>query len=310
MPNLFEEGVPTSPSDLVAKITTFASTVAGFTISSYNDGTYDIIRLTKNGMSYRFIDGYFILSGQNYISCYMSAESSDTPWRTEATRTFNPCRFWLSETTGPYVRYWCFTEPTQQVVHTVVELQPGVYNHLSFGVMDKAGSYTGGEYMVSGWYLSKTGSNPVVYRSYIYFTHTVPFGSHNASSSHRNYVHNDIGAGGSANFASTSGEVSSQRAYMGGRNGITNYLSLTGVSAIAHRTPLIPIYCFLLETNDDLYWPAGVIPGVTECRLDILNPQEITNDDWQVFPLCEKDGNEQNGPNTEKFGLAYRRYVV
>ena len=60
MPNLFEEGVPTSPSDLVNKIATFASSVAGFAISSYNDGNRDIVRLTKNGMSYRFTDGFFL----------------------------------------------------------------------------------------------------------------------------------------------------------------------------------------------------------------------------------------------------------
>jgi hypothetical protein len=63
-----------------------------------------------------------------------------------------------------------------------------------------------------------------------------------------------------------------------------------GQSAASATTPLWPIY-IILNRPDNYRSVAGVVPGLRECRLDLLSPgAELTlgSDVWQVWPAVKR----------------------
>jgi len=51
------------------------------------------------------------------------------------------------DSAGPYTGYHFFSDNTTQYIHAVIERSPGSYRHLTFGMIDKVGTWTGGQYI-------------------------------------------------------------------------------------------------------------------------------------------------------------------
>jgi hypothetical protein len=84
-----------------------------------------------------------------------------------------------------------------------------------------------------------------------------------------------------------------------------------GQSAASATTPLWPIY-IILHRPDSYRSVAGVVPGLRECRLDLLSPgAELTlgADVWQVWPVLKRGASATitDCADSGWLGCAYRK---
>lgn len=104
---------------------------------------------------------------------------------------------------GPFVSHHFFAGDT--FIHCVIEVQSGRYTHLGFGILDKYGAYTGGEYVYGcRWLLGSTiGSGDAAYS-----TNYAPF-SGGSNSSHVRFEEHDCVQATYNNWALISGAPAS-----------------------------------------------------------------------------------------------------
>ena len=75
------------------------------------------------------------------------------------------------------------------------------------------------------------------------------------------------------------------------------------------RTPLLPGVMRMRESVSGLLRVAGTIPHIAILKMsNDMNPKDIINSDWQVFPLtCRTGGDKTLASSSYEFALAYRR---
>ena len=135
----YQTGSSSGETDLLSKIHTFA-TANGWTS---NRNTATDINLSKGNLFQNIhIDG-------------------TGTWQMKAALGFNSGAAWNAQTNqalttqkayglvGSYTRYHFFTNVANDYIHIVVEVDPGYYKHLCFGIIDKCSSFVGGEYSSS-----------------------------------------------------------------------------------------------------------------------------------------------------------------
>ena len=183
---------------------------------------------------------------------------------------------------GASIAYFFFSGQTPagaRYCHVVVEGTAGVYFHMWFGTIQKAGSFTGGQYATS-LHVSTAGI-------------AMWPGQHNPGG----------GAGTQwtrfDNFAS-SGSPGWREMNWGVSNnsGTSQFAGLYqgGLDAISQRTPFCPIFATFWENNNPTvnssrYVIAGHLPDVMQCSMDGREPGEIVtlgSDDWRIFPMHRK----------------------
>ncbi len=294
---LFTEGNATSPDNFLDQLASFAAATAGFSHQQHGDVHY----FTKLGMTYAL--RHFGTEVQLYLTPSPSFEAEWMPAALLQKPRYNSrCDF---QSSGPFVKHWFFADENRQVVHAVIELSANVFVHLSFGQMDKAGSYTGGQYVTSSYY-----GTP---RDIADQSLAKPFGgtANSDGGKHGGCVYNDLGFGDHRDFACFGDEIDGQLARGNGYGGIDHDMAMDEPSTIAMRAPLHPMKVFLFETNDNLYWPAGIVPGVCMMKITYLNPRDqLLNDEWRAFPLSEKNGNLTIAPNSHDWGLCYQQVTL
>ena len=81
--------------------------------------------------------------------------------------------------------------------------------------------------------------------------------------------------------------------------------SLTGFSL---RAPILNLF-FFRESSvvSNRMTVRGVLPNAGFLNITNLNPEELTDSDWRVFPLISKTGDNVVAPITGSLGLAYRQ---
>ena len=200
---------------------------------------------------------------------------------------------------GPFEGYWFFTEGT--CVHAVLEILPGIYNHLSFGNVAKAGVWEGGAYLVTGYYGSTTHIGGGVY----WFSNTAssyctPFGGDESSVPHSNKVHVVVDG--------------KNTIYRSGNTGVAERITFFNRDTNSHpirtnqatlRAPLTPSYVRAKNQISGLRQLIGMIPGVCAVDMEFIIPEEVVNTNWRAFPLVSIAGNRVISPDTGFGGLAY-----
>ncbi|HGM7335680.1 TPA: hypothetical protein ACKQCJ_002009 [Stenotrophomonas maltophilia] len=232
------------------------------------------------------------------------------------------------ELTGPFPRLKLFANGN--AIHVAIaQAVAGEYRHHTFGVLEKAGAYTGGTY-VDGTYWARTGSYSGMVTSS--GNNVVPFG-HNTSSPGCGHVRADSTEDGRANSYSricnyysstldTEGQAGSGVGTINQSTTSSSYDSMWLGYALAGcdentfsgRSVFHPIQLSIRRPGTGVYLsPIGRVSGLRACYLEKLEPeQEITigEDTWVVFPWLRKlaMSNATNAPPASgNYGWAVKK---
>jgi len=163
---------PTSASDLMTKLSTFAVSTMGWTQDYYDSATYKIMSLHKGNCYVHFFwddNGSDPLSIAMYQSLgYAGDPPTYYPWQHTTDSGFGHDDSSSPDLgnersvsfigSGPYTSVHFFGHTSPDVIYVALEYSPGLYRHFGFGTLEKYGTWTGGEF-VYGHYWSKYGPN-------------------------------------------------------------------------------------------------------------------------------------------------------
>ena len=305
--------------DVCSQIAAFAVANAGFT----NEGTVTISsrvvqRLSKNGMYYHFCHNF---NGTNWMRMTPSKELFTTDWKNYDNNTSlytGPYPKSISYMSfqafaGPYPGLYCFTDG--KVVHVVVELTNGIYNHMSFGEMTKTDTFVGGEFMTCGYYqyisgglygdlnISSNGNSPP-------WLNDVYVG---LSSQYPNWMYAPAASGVLGNrfdwipFGNRYGSDRLSGVRAQNRDGNQKVLLQRSPNTGTLRSVMFPQLLDIYDSVSGLNKPAGHIPNMRVVNMKALDEKEVIYTDWQVFPITQRNGSRVNICNSEEYAFAYKR---
>lgn len=335
----FETGVSTSPSDLLSKLVTRLTT-DGWTIVRTNGspGAQVTIQDTSAtaGTFFSFLADNTAasanLSGQPHVAdggsgvAYYAHTGSPSSGGAVGTTVSMGHRPGTTDQgfSGTHTAYFFFTGTSTggRYCHIVVEGTAGVYFHMHFGTMEKAGDFSGGAYMAA----STFGSLGTRVHWIWEFSADISVNTEwIRDDDHYNSVGQSTDAGVSEWF-----EHAGMAGQIGGTQNMEAPLYQSGLQSFNQRTPFSPIWLrtwnSLAPTAASTTWKlVGHVPDVRFCSMDGREPGEVITigaDDWRIFPMHRKttDGvsttssaytNTNTGggaPNNDSnlMGLAYR----
>ncbi len=310
----YETGVSTGPSDLMNKIYVHAGANGWTQIrtdGSGGDGS------GGGGHQHSISDGSAAPGFQvNIIADDSSADANlsiqpsvsdsgnsvaffdhtGSPDDTGAAGTF--VRFGQWDSVGPIdqgfsgtsVAYHIFsgTAEAGRYIHVTVEGTTGVFWHLSFGSVDRAGTFDGGQYVTA---LNVNADNVVFY----------PFQSKNINSISAQWIRDDD------HFANTSAAHETDGvswwhqdigwcSLQGETANFSAPLWIHGLQLFNQRTPFSPnwlnVYADKTAGITKAWKCVGRTPDIRLCSLDGREPNElitIGSDTWHIFPIHVKD---------------------
>lgn len=180
-------------------------------------------------------------------------------------------------------------------VYVVIEVTPGYYKHLHFGILTKFGTYTGGWFIFGSSHNYQTsGSN---LPNDFYQDHSLPWvaSGNSTAADGRGQVRADINGASNKWFNTYYSTTIADRVISGvyGYNTTVNLgqnIMANSPNALNGLTPFFP--CMLLAGNSNsLYNPLGYGPGIRAIRMDNLTPGAsvtIAGVSWKVFPIYNK----------------------
>lgn len=311
----YAENVASSPDDLVDKIATFAVS-AGWTEDRNDlDGTNRTVTLHKGGDYVHLWNDND--SGVKVIGS-IGYDSEEVPLL-QTLVAENQCIAPIG--VGPYTKIYMFADNSPaEHVHVVIEATAGVFFHLSFGMLNKFGAYTGGTYFdASYWPHSSPASQTYTgHWNKAIFDYTLN-NAYSAGAVPGN-VRIDIPADSLANNWFVSSAAATNRIYSGLNGSAAAAVSPVLSTAYSRNSAtfsgqvlLHPIQV-VAERDGGLWSPVGEFPNVRVTNIERYNPaDEITigSDTWKLFPFVRK-GSSAN-TLTEAYsgnrGYAYKKVV-
>lgn len=329
----YTTGVPSNLDDFLAALVAFAVANAGFTnlgavTTSAGTGSRTIQRIQKGGIVWNFTrntagtDVQACMSYTALASGFAMTNSGIAVGASNSQQYWTEMNTWAQ--TGPYTGHYFFSDGT--VVHAVIEVIAGVFNHISFGSITKAGSWTGGEYLTAGWHDSLNVSyTPNRYRDSISTNYTDsfysvrPFDAENNDAANNRFSYMRTASTSSVADFGRFGPVAtgaSQAPVVGFvgasvSSALTLYGSLLrdSPSLSTGRTAMFPGVIRIRDAASGLLRVAGTVPRISLLKMSgDMNPKDIVNTDWQIFPVtCRTGGNPVLSSTSYEYALAYRR---
>lgn len=302
---LLETGVASDVLDLLSRMNTRLAT-EGWTINKYDTTLPDTHELYFS----RLIDGstrYFQALADNvYGILYLSGATGFDGGQTFVNQ---PGKGINSETNfipAPMKQYKFWGGPSYFYVS--VQKQTAIYGHAGIGVLEKCGTWVGGEFAFGTYILlDPDGPNYRWDDPYVQ-SHAYPFDSmstHSQSGS----VRVDTGFGAAAwHMFSTYPALRAQ-----GQARLNSLAerprSRTGPNAFNGQTLLLKIYCHVRKQVPEPAWLyAGYPPDLRVLNIGGLNYEDqivLGPDTWDTFPILQKNGAVAQ-PNSATYGMAYR----
>ncbi|WP_163836877.1 hypothetical protein [Spartinivicinus ruber] len=320
----FETGPANGVDDLLDKLKIFADAL-GYEILRWRDssdynGKELSLKHSKAGVFNFYTDNGNGDEGNPgpWLACYGST-SFDSDINTMERNSSNnlapaqPGHSPLNATNGligPFTRYYFFG--TQQYLHIVIEISPGVYAHSSVGTLDKAFDYVGGEYVVcTSWYHGKynnrIGSSGDNYHGY-------PWDNKAYYASYYDRIRCDLPDLNHPYWLTFYDREEDGYCWGGmprnGERGPIHGVFHHSPSTFNGLAPLFPIMNIARVTGGRRYI-LGTPADVRIVNITHLVPGQsmhIGNDEWLIFPVKSKNG-PKGQPNSGIYGLAYRKIV-
>jgi hypothetical protein len=225
--------------------------------------------------------------------------------------------------TPPYLSYHFFegVGASGPYCYVAIEIGAGEFAHFGFGVLNKAGTYTGGEFACGSMWLTTNGFGGGQQNNALSSGNAWPF-SDNASINA--WITNlPIGtiircvpALSGSHVVASQGSLTGQQLRCGGaRNHSTTRSDAGTAQWLLWQAPTIPSiatavlmapHCFAERTTNN-YSYIGVPPGLRHVSLEFLNPGDeivLGAETWKVFPLRRK-GSGSEIPLSGNYGIAY-----
>jgi hypothetical protein len=214
---------------------------------------------------------------------------------------------------GPYTAYYSFNH--NDCIHSVLEVLPNVFAHLSYGVIDKfgSGSWTGGEYITASGCAEYSWIYGYYYDSrYNSYPFDGGYGERYGSypGSYPGYVRRSIGGSDYTDFAIVGRAiVDNQRCRMMTRGGIfQNLVENFSPNEFNMRSAIFPCYVRFYDSSDTRDYFGGEIPGVGYLNNKEISSKAIVDTNWQVFPIVAKNTTDKfSYPSSGDEALAYLR---
>lgn len=337
----YETGVSTSPSNLLSKMVTRLTT-DGWTIVRTNGSPGAQVTISDGSATEGNVFNFLAddtaataswscqpgrVDGGSGVAFYAHTGSPNT---SGTGGTFVSFGHRLSSSdqgfSGSHTAYHFYTGSTSdgRYCHIVVEGTAGVFWHLMFGTCEKAGTFSGGQYMSA----LNVGSTSV--QNHWLWDFAAPT-STTGTNWFRNDDHfNSIGQSTDAGVSEWFEDVAFA-GNIGGSINMNGPLYQGGLQVFNQRTPFCPIWLHvfnaLTPVPQTTAWKlCGHIPDARFCSMDGREPSDsitIGSDTWDIYPMHIKttDGvstttsaytntfTAGGAPNNDSnlMGMAYRR---
>lgn len=299
----YEAGVASSPADLISKLGTFAA-ANGWTVSAATVGV-----VFRNG------DINVGVNTDASIIYLRGAVGYDSGAAWNAQPGASPQNISSNVGAGPYTAYHFFVgdEADSDHVHCALEIEAGIYRHISFGRVVPYGVITGGTYVDAVWWQSGvTNANLLQTSSHRHIcraaatTGGISGWAHlwcDYDSKTDNWQINNLGGA----FPRTESLFGSCGPGLGAC--LFNALTLVGGMKWNLRTTLHPLE-YAVGRPESLTTTVGRIPNMRQLSLTNYAPGDeiaIGGETWKVFPIMRR--NIATPPagqiNSDLYGYAY-----
>lgn len=317
----YETGTATSMSDLLTKINTFA-VANGWTSDQLNTGAGQVaIHKSNIYVSFRWntttpntLGIYQALgyTGGNQPGQHPNDSGNGAVSTTDATLAGERS---VVLGNGAFPSYFIFADTNY--LHIVVETTTDIYRHFGFGLLEKIGDWTGGEYCYGQTHLS---SGNALSTSSTALLDALHVGASNRERSSTIHLEALPGMAGASKWGEISGNsvapsndpagnarVLVRGGFRGGPVG-----RQFGFYSGGNTSGLIPMYPIGIYyrnlANSNCYW-LGYQPAVRGINVRSFTPkQEITigADTWTVFPVSERTLSA-TANRTYFQGIAYKK---
>lgn len=330
----YATGTATDLEDLLAKLSTFATTTHGGWTQGYLNTTNGWFELHKGSLSvsFKYVPGgtattlsvhqatAFIGTGTapgEHTNDSGNGYNTGSTGHTNANLESERCVRNIGN--GPYPSYFFFADDSaNDYIHVVVEVATNTFRHFGFGILDKFGDgWSGGEYAYGHYQDSNTSAVQTDIN-----TQTLLDGLGGTSDAIRAATVRI--ASGLANQGTAIWGVSAQTATLGNdsngdprrqihggfRAGMyaRGFGNMTGSNS-SGMVPMYSISAFYRDPSNPRVYLLGHLPDVRAINIRNFEPkQEITvgTDSWLLFPLSIKTAAAIAGRSLNS-GIAYKK---
>lgn len=299
-------GAVTGPAQMVDTIKTRLQT-DGWTINFHDNTTTPGVSILIVQKTIDSVARYYSLYGTDsggYIDLYMATGYVPGDAYNAQPQTTAYCRMGSLDDASSFKGYYFFTGDNYS--HWVVETLSNRFCHGGIGVVEKCGTYTGGEYVYGTGYNHNSSyiDNPT--SNY----HTYPLDSYANDRTGGNSIIRCAIDGFVPGWATMSNNSAySLRARGQTRNGALYDTARSRTPNIFNgQSVLFPQDIFVRRISG-LWAPCGTVSDMRVCNMtDINAAQQITlgSDDWILFPIIQKYVGVDL-PSSGIYGLAYRK---
>lgn len=218
---------------------------------------------------------------------------------------------------SPGLGYWFFSDGSTYV-HAVAETVANEFEHFVFGEMDKAGSYTGGNY-IDGTYWQQ-GASTVADEDDV--AHSVCFDSLNGTAARVGMVYVSGPAGetfngwrrlaGSSNGAQIVGDEGQIIGSVRNKQPFWPFIGFSTPNDFNDASPLFPIHLFLVRSSD-LISPLGTVKDVRYLNIQNFTPKDtitLGSDTYQLFPITTKRSPTETATTAHNSGWQGYAYKI
>lgn len=299
----YQTGVSGSVNDFMTALLGFAS-ANGFTAgATWTNAGLSIVTLVKSGIYFTFAYN----TTQLFVNTATSVTGAGTlqaqPGAAAVSMLINPI-------TGPHISYHFFCDGT--VCNAVAEVATNVFSHLNFGFVTKNGSWTGGAF-TSGTNTtssSATNAKQVTSGYNIIPFNTTTFTTGPNQPTNVPHLRSDVTAvNGISGFGgSISGGVSQtfNKAWIDSGGG--RPLVQASPNVFNGRSVIVPITLLQATlTTSAPYYQIGHVPNAGVINITNIEPKELVNTDWMVFPIGQKGSAGGGYMESLFYGMAYKQ---
>lgn len=216
----------------------------------------------------------------------------------------------ISYITPPFVGYHFFYDG--KMVNVALEVVSNVFTHFNFGQITKNGSWSGGT-LVTGLSInypqaSSTDSNNNGYP----FKSITSNGYWNGSWGNQGFLKQAITSSvcGYADMSCTATDnccVVNQASNSNQGMRLVSGASPNGYNDRAVMLPTVLTLSTNTRGNGGNMYQLGHVPNAALVNITDLDPKTIVNNEWMIFPLCQKNGSGATYHSSGVLGIAYRK---
>ncbi len=225
---------------------------------------------------------------------------------------------------APYTGYKFYSDGNN--VFAAVEVRVGIYTHFGIGNIDKCGTYDGGEFLQGDFHEFSAGFfQPIQISTTI--THFLFAPQTNDSSTSGNYIRFNAGGNDELDFYKLGREDNSSNVSGSATISPPSTTGSTGTGSVTSTTarfdpfgrvidnspstatlvaPIMPCYITRVDSTLVKQRIIGQVPNIGGISIGNLNAKDIVNTDWDVYPRCQKTGDNTVATISDDWGIAYK----